>query len=121
MSSETALSDEASHSPLGKTALFAIGFRPFFLAAGTISILFMALWTVTYEGSTPISYYYGHTLWHSHEMVFGFTLAVIGGFLLTAVQNWTGIPTLKGRFLACLLLLWVSGRILPLLNLPVSA
>ena len=53
-------------------------------------------------------------LWHAHEMVFGFTLAVMTGFLFTAVRNWTGRPTPTGAALAALVVLWVAGRVLVL-------
>src|SRR5690606_36305127 len=50
-------------------------------------------------------------LWHGHEMVYGFAIAVIAGFLFTAGQNWTGLPTPKGWKLAAICLLWVAARI----------
>ena len=57
------------------------------------------------------------TTWHSHEMLFGYTLAVIAGFLLTAVKNWTGQQTITGYKLALLFSIWASARLLPLLNI----
>lgn len=91
-------------------APFALGFRPFFLAAGVYAVLMMGLWLLTLRGAiapTPHSIF----IWHGHEMVFGFAVAVIAGFLLTAVQNWTGIRMPSGRPLALLFLLWLAGRI----------
>jgi len=55
--------------------------------------------------------YFGGSFWHAHEMVFGFTLAVIAGFLLTAVENWTERETARGLPLALLALVWVLGRV----------
>ena len=93
-----------------RLALFALGFRPFFLAAGLYAVLLMALWLLVLQGrldlgaSSPL-------VWHGHEMLFGFTVAVIAGFLLTAAQNWTGIRTPSGPPLAMLFLLWLAGRL----------
>jgi uncharacterized protein involved in response to NO len=91
-------------------APFALGFRPFFLAAGVYAVLLMGLWLLTLRGTiaaadvSPI-------VWHGHEMLFGYAVAVIAGFLLTAAQNWTGIRTPSGTPLAALFLLWLAGRI----------
>ena len=94
-------------------ALFALGFRPFFLLSGIFAILLMAGWVPAFVGGTAFSTYYGQLEWHSHEMLFGYTLAVIAGFLLTAVRNWTEGPTPTGGYLAALAALWLLGRILP--------
>ena len=93
--------------------LFALGFRPFFVLAGFSALALIALWRPVFDGSLAIDNYYPTTYWHSHEMLFGYTIAVIAGFLLTAVGNWTGKPTLTGDKLAGLCLLWIYGRILP--------
>ena len=76
--------------------LFQLGFRPFFLAAVIVSLIFMSIWTAMY------SFGWAHTFprmssihCHAHEMLFGYGMAVIAGFLLTAVGNWTGQPALK--------------------------
>ena len=92
---------------------FALGFRPFFLLSGIFAILLMAVWVPAFIGGTAFGTYYGQIEWHSHEMIFGYTLAVIAGFLLTAVRNWTGRPTPAGGYLAALAALWLLGRILP--------
>lgn len=99
--------------PQPKFALFALGFRPFFLGAGIISVLLIALWLAIYRGSIPLALFISPAQWHAHEMIFGFAGAVIAGFLLTAVQNWTGIKTPRGWPLALLFLLWLAGRIAP--------
>ncbi len=94
---------------------FALGFRPFFLLAGILATALLATWTAVYSGVLSFTTYYGLIGWHSHEMVFGYTVAVIAGFLLTAAGNWAGRPTLAGKPLAALALLWLAGRAAPLL------
>ena len=91
-------------------ALFALGFRPFFLAAGIYAVLLMGLWLVVLQGGLSLGAL-SPPVWHGHEMLFGFAVAVIAGFLLTAAQNWTGIPMPSGRPLAALFLLWLAGRL----------
>lgn len=92
---------------------FALGFRPFFLLAGCLAIFLMAVWAPAFVGGFAFDTYYGQIGWHSHEMIFGYAVAVIAGFLLTAARNWSGRPTPAGASLACLALLWLLGRILP--------
>ncbi|MCU7929366.1 MAG: NnrS family protein [Candidatus Thiodiazotropha sp. (ex Codakia rugifera)] len=103
----------APSSPPTGWAPFALGFRPFFALAALSGLFLMILWvTFFYTGVAP-SRYFTTIDWHSHEMLFGFTTAIIAGFLLTAVRNWTGIDTLTGKPLALLALLWLMGRLLP--------
>jgi len=94
--------------------LLALGFRPFFLAAGLSAVVLLALWIIIWSGRLSPSGYFGLINWHSHEMLFGYTTAVIAGFLLTAVRNWTGVNTPAGIPLALLGLLWLGGRVAPL-------
>jgi uncharacterized protein involved in response to NO len=94
----------------GEFALFALGFRPFFLAAGLYAVLLMALWLLVLQDRLDLGVL-SPLVWHGHEMLFGFTVAVIAGFLLTAAQNWTGIRTPSGPPLAMLFLLWLAGRL----------
>jgi uncharacterized protein involved in response to NO len=94
-------------------ALLALGFRPFFLLSGLFAVLSIALWVPTFVGWLPLDSYYGQIGWHSHEMIFGYTAAVIAGFLLTSVRNWTEMATAQGSSLAALTLIWCLGRILP--------
>ena len=103
---------EPQASPRG-WAPFALGFRPFFLLAGLAAVVLLAVWGWAYVGGHMLANYYGFIGWHSHEMVFGYSSAVIAGFLLTAARNWTGIQTLRGVSLALLALLWLLGRLLP--------
>jgi uncharacterized protein involved in response to NO len=93
--------------------IFALGFRPFFLLAGWLAILLMAFWVAVFISGFAFDTYYGQIDWHSHEMIFGYTVAVIAGFLLTAVRNWTNMPTSAGMPLAGMAALWLLARILP--------
>ena len=94
-------------------ALWQLGFRPFYLLASIFSALSVALWALQYSGWLSGAYLKG-PLWHGHEMLFGYAVAVIAGFLLTAVRNWTNQPTPTGAPLMALAALWVAGRILVL-------
>lgn len=100
-------------SPAQGFALFALGFRPFYLLASGFAALSIPLWALQFAGLLGHPYLAG-PLWHAHEMLFGFTLAVIVGFLFTAGSNWSGRPTPKGAPLAALALLWVAARVLVL-------
>jgi uncharacterized protein involved in response to NO len=92
-------------------ALFELGFRPFFSAAGLFAVLSILVWMAIYVFSVPLAPAgLAGTLWHAHEMIFGYAMAVVAGFLLTAVGNWTGLRGLRGRALAALFLLWVIAR-----------
>jgi len=94
------------------TPLLRLGFRPFFLFGSLFATLSMALWLLTLKGVISIEPLNGMLWWHSHEMLFGFTAAIIAGFLLTAVQTWTNIPSIKGRQLLLLVCLWFLARLL---------
>jgi uncharacterized protein involved in response to NO len=94
-------------------ALWQLGFRPFYLLASAFAALSIGLWAVQFAGWLPLAYLQG-PLWHAHEMLFGFILAVIVGFLFTAGRNWSGQPTPAGLPLAALAVLWVAGRVLVL-------
>ena len=93
------------------TPLFRLGFRPFFLAGALFSVIAIALWLLMYRGTVNFIPLGGGYWWHIHEMIFGFGCAIIAGFLLTAVQNWTGLPGVKGKLLAALFVLWLLGRV----------
>ncbi len=93
--------------------LFALGFRPFFLLAGFFGVFLVAIWVPIFVGGFAYDTYYGQIGWHSHEMIFGYTCAVIAGFLLTSVRNWTERSTPTGNLLAGMATLWLFGRILP--------
>ncbi len=99
-------------SPLSpRHPVWQLGFRPFYLLASSFAALSVALWSLQFAGLGPR--YLDGPLWHAHEMVFGFALAVIVGFLFTAGRNWTGRPTPTGGALAALAALWVLARVLP--------
>ena len=101
-------------------SLWNLGFRPFYLLAGIFSAISVLLWMAQYSGWLPFAYLQG-ALWHGHEMLFGFTMAVVAGFLLTAVRAWTGQPTPVGVPLMALAALWVAGRVLVLTPLGLPA
>lgn len=94
-------------------ALWQLGFRPFYLLASGFAALSVLLWVLQFGGwlGRPVL---AGPLWHAHEMLFGYALAVVVGFLFTAGRNWTGQPTPSGVPLALLALLWLAGRVLVL-------
>lgn len=97
-----------------------LGFRPFFLAAGLFSIIAMMIWMASYLFSITLNHSgIAPAIWHAHEMLFGYAIAVVAGFLLTAIKNWTGKEVLRGKALALLLLLWAVARLLPLSGLAI--
>lgn len=92
-------------------ALWNLGFRPFYLLASAFAALSVLLWAGQFAGYLPGLHV--HTpAWHGHEMLYGYTVAVVAGFLLTAVRNWTGKPTPAGAPLIALAALWLAGRVL---------
>ena len=101
-------------------ALWNLGFRPFYLLATVFGALSVLLWAAQFSGLLRFAYLQG-SLWHAHEMLFGFTTAVIAGFLLTAVRAWTNQPTPSGVPLMGLAALWVCGRVLVLTPFALTA
>jgi len=99
--------------------IFRLAFRPFFLGAALFSLIALSLWGSFWLGGTSWTPYGGWLWWHAHEMLFGFVCAVIVGFLLTAVQNWTGQESINGWPLAAMFFLWLLARLL--LLYPVAA
>jgi uncharacterized protein involved in response to NO len=94
-----------------RIALFEKGFRPFFLLAALYASLALAFWSFVLTGRAVSDPYLFAVEWHAHEMIFGFTVAVLAGFLLTAIGNWTSRPTATGPLLSALVGLWVLGRV----------
>lgn len=92
--------------------LMRLAFRPFFLLGAVFSVLAMLVWLAFWHGNLWLAPYGGMLWWHPHEMLFGFGSAIIVGFLLTAVQNWTGRPGLSGWPLFALAALWLAARLL---------
>jgi uncharacterized protein involved in response to NO len=91
-------------------AILSFGFRPFFSLAGLWAALAMAVWVAMLSGRTVLPTGFDPIGWHAHEFLFGYLGAVMAGFLLTAVPNWTGSLPLVGWPLAGLVALWVIGR-----------
>ena len=100
--------------PMTGFGLWRLGFRPFYLGAALFSAIAMLLWLTTLTGITtlPTTGTLPAIIWHAHEMVFGFALAVIAGFLLTASNNWSGILPAAGLPLSILFLFWAAARAL---------
>jgi uncharacterized protein involved in response to NO len=97
-------------------ALFSYGFRPFFLFGATWAATAMILWILMLKGLLTLPTRLDPVSWHAHEFLFGYLGAVIAGFLLTAVPNWTGRLPVVGWRLAGLFGVWVAGRILILIS-----
>ena len=92
-------------------ALFSYGFRPFFLFGAIYAGAMVPLWLVVFAGDVSLPTAFAPRDWHVHEMLFGYVCAVIAGFLLTAVPNWTGRLPIQGRPLAILFATWLAGRL----------
>ncbi len=92
--------------------LFNLGFRIFFLSSAASAVLFMVWWLLAYSfhWALPVGALQLPQYWHGHEMLFGFAVAVVAGFLLTAVQNWTAVPMPAGGRLLALWLPWLGAR-----------
>lgn len=91
-------------------ALLQAGFRPFFLLAGVWAAVAVGLWIPAFIGVISLPTAFDPLTWHLHEAIYGFAVAAVAGFLLTAVPNWTGRLPIAGRPLAALVLLWAAGR-----------
>ncbi len=107
--------DDPSPAHAAGPALWRLGFRPFYLLAAAFAVLAVPLWMAAYYG-LDIRLPAVGLLWHLHEMVFGFAVAVVVGFLYTAARNWTQLWTPRGGTLALLAALWVAGRIAMLVS-----
>lgn len=92
-------------------ALLTFGFRPFFLGSTVWAVLMMALWVPMLSGAITLPTDFDPVSWHAHEFLFGYLSAVVAGFLLTAVPNWTGRLPIVGWPLGGLFALWVLGRV----------
>ncbi|RAU21189.1 NnrS family protein [Paramagnetospirillum kuznetsovii] len=90
---------------------FAAGFRPFFLMAAVQAAIMLPLWLAVFFGIVPMAEGWNPVAWHAHAMVFGFAGAAIGGFLLTAVPNWTSSHHVSGKPLMVLFMVWLAGRL----------
>ncbi|MHC8320666.1 NnrS family protein [Pseudomonas sp. GB2N2] len=107
---------------LATAPVFSLGFRPFFLVGAGFAAIAVAVWALWLYGRLPGAQAVGGMLsWHRHEMPFGFASAIIAGFLLTAVPNWTGHAGLNGWPLIGLLLVWLIARLAWLMPIPAVA
>src|SRR5215472_6108551 len=91
-------------------ALFSYGFRPFFFFGACDAAIAIAVWLPLFEGEIALPSLFAPRDWHVHEMLFGYVPAIITGFLLTAIPNWTGRLPLQGTPLAILVIAWAAGR-----------
>ncbi len=106
---------------LAAAPVFSLGFRPLFLAGAGFAALAILIWGLWLYGHwfdlQPVG---GMLAWHRHEMPFGFAAAIVAGFLLTAVPNWTGIAGVRGGALIALVSVWLLGRVAWWMPLPVG-
>ncbi len=103
--------DPKSRRDYSGPAVLSLGFRPFFLAGALWAVVAVMLWLPQYFGELRLNNAFSPLDWHAHEALFGYVPAIVTGFLLTAVPNWTGRLPLQGKPLALLLGVWLAGRI----------
>jgi uncharacterized protein involved in response to NO len=97
--------------PYEGPALFSYGFRPFFLFGALYAGLAIMLWMLVHDGTLTLPTAFAPRDWHIHEMLYGYVAAVMTGFLLTAIPNWTGRLPLQGAPLIALVIVWAAGRL----------
>jgi uncharacterized protein involved in response to NO len=102
-------------------AVLDYAFRPMFLAAGSWAVIALALWLAMFFGYVQLPTRFDPLAWHIHEMLFGFVMAAVAGFLLTAIPNWTGRLPVRGFRLAALAGLWLLGRLACLISADLPA
>ena len=88
-----------------------LGFRPFYIGGALVAALTVPLWVAMFLGALSWQPVVAPVLWHAHEMLFGFAVAIIVGFLMTAGKAWTGLATPRGRALGALIALWLTARV----------
>ncbi|WP_026285013.1 NnrS family protein [Thiomonas sp. FB-6] len=103
--------ETAAHPAATGWPLLRLGFRPFYLGASAYAVLAMGLWFLVFTGRMEVAPRLSPVLWHAHEMLYGFVVAVIVGFLLTAGRVWTQLSTPRGPALGALFALWAAGRV----------
>src|SRR3954451_24523014 len=91
--------------------LLSYGFRPFFLFGACYAALAILAWLPLFYGELALATVFTPRDWHVHEMLYGYIPAVVTGFLLTAIPNWTGRLPLQGWPLFALIAVWVAGRL----------
>lgn len=106
-------------------AIFSYGFRPFFFGGAVWAAMTILMWIPLHAGAWQWSSAIAPLDWHIHEMLYGYVPAIVAGFLLTAIPNWTGRLPVCGASLAALFALWIAGRIAMLstagIGLPAAA
>lgn len=105
------MSDASSRRRYDGPAILSFGFRPFFLSGALWAIVAVMVWLPQYFGELTLANAFQPMDWHAHEALFGYGGAVVAGFLLTAVPNWTGRLPLRGRPLLALFSVWLAGRV----------
>ncbi|CAM5203023.1 NnrS family protein [Oligella ureolytica] len=100
--------------PYSPHPILNLGFRIFFASAGIFAIITMALWIFVFMGKLSLGggVVFHPFYWHAHEMLYGYTIAIIAGFLLTAVQTWTGVPMPYGKRLLAIFSFWGIARLI---------
>src|SRR5579863_7333500 len=107
--------------PYAGPAMLSVAFRPFFFMGSLWAAIAIPVWLAAYARGVVLPSAIPPALWHAHEMIFGFAVASVAGFLLTAVPNWTGRKPLQGWPLATLVLLWLGGRLAVLFSAATGA
>lgn len=110
------------HTSILEHPVLGRGFRPFFLLGAAYSVLMLLIWSAYYAGVIePPAHILDSLSWHAHEMIYGYTIAIVAGFLLTAVANWTGGAPARQLHLLGLCLIWLAGRIVINIDLGLPA
>jgi uncharacterized protein involved in response to NO len=117
----SALTEEERARRARQPAVLTYAFRPMFLAAGSWAIVAIVVWLAMFLGYIQVPTRFDPLAWHIHEMLFGFVMAAVAGFLLTAIPNWTGRLPVRGSPLALLAGLWLLGRIACLISADLPA
>ena len=106
------MQEQSNSKNIFEHAILERGFRPFFLLGAIYSVISLLIWGCFYAGHiTPPTLMGDPVSWHAHEMIYGYTMAIVAGFLLTAVANWTGGAPARQIHLASLCAIWIAGRI----------
>lgn len=102
-----------NNKPVFEYPLFAMGFRVFFALAGLSALALIAVWNRISNGALHLDNYFPVALWHAHEMLLGFTSAVLAGILLTALKNVSKSAVINSDQFAALSFVWIYGRVVP--------
>ena len=110
LTNATIMSSIPRLKPYQGPAFFSYGFRPFFFLGAAQAAIAIMLWLPLFGGEIAVPTLFAPRDWHVHEMIFGYVGAVLTGFLLTAIPNWTGRLPLQGVPLILLVIVWMAGR-----------